>query len=522
MSGHVFVIQGSLAHLDYDAVIVPTDNRFSVTGSWQEVLGTKVDATGHSVADALRPQGWTTTRYGRALEPDIGITPPRPTWFIDSAWYGQSPEKAVDELAARLAATLRDIAGAGLSPRRGRTHPLVALPTLGTGGGGFDPIRGTVIDALITTCQEAVDDASFDVVIVAGRPSDYTAFQTRRKQLLGHERHLGPDLHAAAERLAELARQGDLALFLGAGVGIPAGLPTWKDLLEVLSETAQVDISELESDLDKAELLHLALGNRFGSEVASEIDVTKRYAITHAMLASLGCAEIVTTNYDQLYEKAFCDIAVGGEIPSLPFDRRIAGTPWVLKMHGDIREPGSIVLTRSDFVSYDAKSRPLGSVVQSLMMTKHLLVVGASMTDDNFLRLAHEVFAFHEAGAKEAGRVDTPSAIGTVLTLVNVPAKARLWENRFTYVPISNATTRPNQARDLTIFLDLVSMLTSTSAHLLDPRYSTLLGSEDERAAARSAQLLRAAIDKLPTSTSDNWQSLSEALTELGAPRQVS
>jgi hypothetical protein len=154
--------------------------------------------------------------------------------------------------------------------------------------------------------------------------------------------------------------------------------------------------------------------------------------------------------------------------------KRITGTQWVLKMHGDIREPGSIVLTRSDFVSYDAKSRPLGSIVQSLMMTKHLLVVGASMTDDNFLRLAHEVFAFHEAGANEAGRVETHSTIGTVLTLVNVPAKARLWEDRFTYLPISNEATRPDQARDLTILLDRVAMLTSTSARLNLSRAGTL------------------------------------------------
>lgn len=253
MSGHVFVIQGSLEHLDYDAVVVSTDDRFSVTGRWREVLGTTLDTTGHCVVDTLQPKDWTNKGYGRAVETTEGITPPRPTWFVDSARYqDQTPKEAVDKLMTRLAATLQQIAAAGLPSGNGRPHLLVALPTLGTGGGGFGPIRGAVIDALLTTCQEAVAHVSFDVVIVAKKPSDYTAFQARRRQLPHHEVHLGSELRKTAEELARIARQGELALFLGAGVGIPAGLPNWKTLLEGLAKTLNVKIDELDSDLDKA------------------------------------------------------------------------------------------------------------------------------------------------------------------------------------------------------------------------------------------------------------------------------
>ena len=517
----MFVIQGSLAHLDYDAVVVSTDNRFSVTGRWKDVLGAILDETGHCDAEALRPTDWAKSRYGRALELKPG-TPPRPTWFVDSAWYqGQTPAEAVRELTDRVAATLREVAATGLPARYGRPHPLVALPTLGTGGGGFGPVRGQVIDALLTTCQEAVDDAELDVVIVAQQPSDYTAFQARRRQRAHEERHLVPVLQETAERLAGLAREGHLALFLGAGVGIAAGLPTWTTLLAKLGDKAHVDTSDLHSDLDKAELLHLKLGASFGNEVAKLIDITKRYAITHAMLASLGCREIVTTNYDHLYESAASDITDGENVPTLPFDPTRPGTPWVLKMHGDIRDPESIVLTRSDFVGYDAKSRPMGSMVQSLMITKHLLFVGASMTDDNFLRLAHEVFAFHESEARKSQPAAERDPIGTVVTLAKSPARAQLWKNRFTYVHASEAESIPDQARDLAIFLDLLAMLTSPSAHLLDPRYENLLGSMDELAAARSARALLTMIEELPSNEIGAWQKVSEALVELGGtPRR--
>ena len=74
--------------------------------------------------------------------------------------------------------------------------------------------------------------------------------------------------------------------------------------------------------------------------------------------------------YDRLYEAAAEGTVRGGRVASLPFDQATAGTPWVLKMHGDVEHPDSIVLTRTDFVRYDALSKPLGAIVQSLMATK--------------------------------------------------------------------------------------------------------------------------------------------------------
>jgi hypothetical protein len=530
MPGHVFVVQGSLSHLDYDAVIVPTDADFSVLGHWAEVLGATVDANRQCEVDQLKPEDWPRRGWGRAREHGRAPAPLKPTWFIDAAWYtGQAAEEALQGLTDRLAAILREIGRAGLTMGHGRPHALVALPTLGTGAGGFDSVRGEVIDALLSTCQAAVDTAtgfaSIDVVIVASRPSNYTAFQARRRALPHHRSHLGADLHAAATTVAGLAADGELALFLGAGVGIPAGLPSWKELLKELATKVEGDIGNLvadgkpllglDSDLDKAELLHRELGAQFGEAVVDFIGQPRKYAITHAMLASLGCSEVVTTNYDQLYEVAAKDVVKGREITTLPFEHTRAHTPWILKMHGDVRSPSSIVLSRSDFVAYDATSRPLGSVVQSLMVTKHLLVVGASMTDDNFLRLAHQVIAFRAAESTAAAGTER-RPIGTVLTLTPQPLRERLWKDRFTYVAISDKPDVAQQARDLAIFLDLVALLTAGNSHLIDPRYQKLLGSEAERAAAEAARSLVAAIDDLPPDAAGPWAALRDELGEWG------
>src|SRR5690606_11665136 len=134
---------------------------------------------------------------------------------------------------------------------------------------------------------------------------------------------------------------------------------------------------DVPSPLDRAELLRRALGEEFGDAVAEEAARVDRYAITHSLLAALGCREIVTTNYDELYERAAADLDGTDGVPVRPYEEPRGGRPWVLKMHGDVHDPAGIVLTRSDFVRYDSRSRPMGSVVQALLLTRHLLVVGA-------------------------------------------------------------------------------------------------------------------------------------------------
>lgn len=203
-------------------------------------------------------------------------------------------------------------------------------------------------------------------------------------------------------------------------------------------------------------------------------------------------------------------------LPVLPFNRTVPRAPWLLKMHGDARHPSTIVLSRSDFVGYDSRSRPMGSVVQSLLMTKHLLVVGASMTDDNFLRLAHEVFLFHAGSKRHASDRRPDQALGTVVTFRADEAQRRLWEDRFDLVAVSRGGEDNGRlARRLAVFLDAVAMLAAGSHHLVDERYATLLD-PGERPIAEAARRLNAEIRRLPAGSS-GWSRLAEALEDLGA-----
>ncbi|MEE6282162.1 SIR2 family protein [Georgenia sunbinii] len=500
--GHVFVVHARIGHLDCDAIVVPTDRYFTVEPPWHAALGS--EQLSSSAIDELTPRNWPTQRYGRAS----GQTT-QPTWFVDVARYGGEPADELSDVMARLRATLTDIASAGVANASGRVKPLVAIPTLGTGLGGFDAVRGAVIETQLETCQQAVDRLDVDVVIVAAQPADYTAFQRARRAGKQHF-DLSPDLVSRAEELATRAVSGELALFVGAGVSMGAGLPSWTELLEQLASQAGVELAGLETSLDKAELLRRKLGDEFGQAVVQAVTGSDRYAIAHSMLATLGCTEVITTNYDTLYEKASADVA-NETLPVLPYGETLPGQPWLLKMHGDVSRQDAIVLTRSDYVRYDSRSRPLGSVVQALMMTKHLLVVGASLTDDNFLRLAHEVMEFYRS-SQDAGAVRRP--LGTVIDMSLNRAKELLWEGTFDYVATSTQPDTANQARDLAIFLDLLAALAAPNAHLLDERYAYLLDSQREHDAVDAARRLRAQISELGS----EWGTLIHALDRLGPP----
>ncbi|NED68449.1 SIR2 family protein, partial [Streptomyces sp. SID10244] len=124
--------------------------------------------------------------------------------------------------------------------------------------------------------------------------------------------------------------------------------------------------------------------------VSEIIGKRQKVSLAHALLAGMGCREAVTTNYDDLYGVAV-EATRRPRPKVLPWQVVDEGRPWLLKLHGDIDRSASIVLTRRDFVLFDAKSRPAGSLLQALLLTKHVLIVGASLADDNVIRLAMEV-----------------------------------------------------------------------------------------------------------------------------------
>lgn len=504
--GHVFVVQGTIGEIGADASVVSTDSVFDVQPSWHGLVspGQRYHPLKH------KPSNWSERGWGR----DAGG---RPVWFLDvtAATLGGT------DAFGRLDRVLNEIAGTGLrSTVIGRQLPLVVLPVIGTGMGGFDHERGTVIDRLLETCLDFVLDNPIDIAIVARSSASFAALQHRRRALVARY-FPGVDLNHAAE-LGKRAREGSLALFIGAGTSIPAGAPSWSGLIDALADEAGLEGDAKEAfgnlgTLDQAELLHAKLGAGMGAEIAKRVD-NLTPALAHVLLANLGCQGAVTTNYDRLYERAVRSTG-GTAVTVLPAQIPPAGSRWLLKLHGDLKDPASIVLTRSQFVGFTGVAGPAGAVVQSLLLTKHLLVIGASMTDDNFLRLIYEVGAYRgrarNALESENGTKTEAQQFGTILSLSDDAARRQLYRPYFSWqaMPGENDAIR---ARQLEIVLDAVAMHASDDySWLLDERFNFLLNRGEQRLASR-VRALAADVER-ETGAGDAWGVLLDQLERFGA-----
>lgn len=60
-------------------------------------------------------------------------------------------------------------------------------------------------------------------------------------------------------------------------------------------------------------------------------------------------------------------------------------------MHGTIACPDEIVLSKRDYMRYHDRFAAMAGIVQSTLLTRHLLFVGFSLDDDNFQRIFDSV-----------------------------------------------------------------------------------------------------------------------------------
>jgi hypothetical protein len=239
-------------------------------------------------------------------------------------------------------------------------------------------------------------------------------------------------------------------------------------------------------------------------------------SLAHALLAGLPVDEVITTNYDDLFERA--SAAVDRPVTVLPHALARRSERWLLKMHGCVSRPETIVVTREDYLRFQENRSALAGIVQALLMTRHMLFHGFSLRDDNFHRIAHAV----RTALGERSTEGRDPRFGTTLVVDPNPLARELWQQDLEWIafdrqgPGGASNGVAEQVRRAEIFLDLLgARAATTTSHLCDRRYETVLSEPELELRARLdafVETTSAEIKRTPA-----WGEVAKLLRRLGA-----
>lgn len=183
-------------------------------------------------------------------------------------------------------------------------------------------------------------------------------------------------------------RDGNAAVFAGAGLSRPSGFVVWKELLRPLAEDIGLNIDD-EYDLTAvAQYVRNKSGNRaainstildaYGKDVARNENVS--------VLTRLPIYTYWTTNYDHLIEEGLRDANRNGDV-KIDY-KQLSNTKRdrdavVYKMHGDVEHAADAVLTKDDYAQYERNYPFFRSVLQGDLISKTFVFIGFSFEDPN-------------------------------------------------------------------------------------------------------------------------------------------
>jgi SIR2-like protein len=228
---------------------------------------------------------------------------------------------------------------------------------------------------------------------------------------------VGVDASNVVEQIADVLRNGQCILFLGAAVHAPPPEsgpyvypealrpPLGASLSRTLAEACE--LGKQFPDEDPTNLQRVALffeiersRHQLVEAIRTAVQVGKGPSPVVRALAEFDFPRIITTNYDQLFEDA---LRAAGKHPRVSVytpkleptsdpSNPTADSPIVYKIHGDIEQPETVVVTDEDYIQFLLRMSnkepydPIPLKLKADLTERTTLFVGYSLLDYN-LRL---------------------------------------------------------------------------------------------------------------------------------------
>ena len=217
-------------------------------------------------------------------------------------------------------------------------------------------------------------------------------------------------------QMVKCLEAGNVVPFVGAGLSVAGGFPSWKDHLRQQGRTAGIDQAHSEDLLANGqyETAIEEIENKRGRDVfAQEIrDVFSRTGdITNSTLrlSELFTDTVITTNYDRLIEQAF-DTGEENAFQIInglnALEKPAVGRVTIIKLHGDIQNPARCILSKNQYDEAYGNNQldmtlPIPKLLSYYYKNSSLLFLGCSLNNDRTIQVFRAV-------KKSIGDANTP------------------------------------------------------------------------------------------------------------------
>ena len=221
------------------------------------------------------------------------------------------------------------------------------------------------------------------------------------------------------DTLRSLIKQNKLIPFVGAGLSMNLGLPSFSQLVDKIAEELGYDPDVFKLNGNNLQLAeyYVAVKGAIGplrslmDRSFNPTEAAIRSSVAHTALVQMNLPVIYTTNYDNIIEQSFeflnkpvYTIANIDDISSAPDN-----ATQIVKFHGSFSDDESLVLTESSYFERLSFESAIDLKLRADMLGKCLLFIGYSLDDVNIRYMLYKLFKLRQQ-VKNSRTRSIPSA----------------------------------------------------------------------------------------------------------------
>ncbi len=204
------------------------------------------------------------------------------------------------------------------------------------------------------------------------------------------------------DQLIQYLEEGTVVPFVGAGISVAGGFPSWKNHLRQQGRTAGILKKHIENLLGNGhyekiieEIENIRGRDVFTQEIRDVFSRTGKITDTTLLLTEIFSDTVITTNYDRLIEQAFdtgqenaVQVINDLNVLDIPDADRVT----IIKLHGDIKNSAKCILGKNQYdQAYGCDqldmTLPIPKLLSYYYRTSSLLFLGCSLNKDRTIQV---------------------------------------------------------------------------------------------------------------------------------------